>query len=275
MRRPPSRRFRIAALLGCAIVLVGVTFLAPAPVAAAAQPPPIDQPEKKDKPSKEDKAVAEFLAGDADAQPAVITAALIRLPYAAALGAILALRPRRRGHGRRSILVVQTQIMLAVVGAVIMLVVGDSTARAFGIVGAAGLVRYRSTIDDPKEAVVMLCALAAGLAAGVGQYRLAPFATAFMTVVLFIVEWFEPIARKYFELSLRMRGAKEFRPNVEGVLKGFALEFELLTESEDEIGYSISAPIDVRTRDISDMIRIMHTEDDDMTIEWDEKKAKK
>ena len=165
--------------------------------------------------------------------------------------------------------------MLAVVGAVVMLVVGDSTARAFGIVGAAGLVRYRSTIDHPKEAVVMLCALAAGLAAGVGHYRLAPFATAFMTVVLFIVEWFEPIARKYFELSIRTRAAESFRPQVEGVLKGFALEFELLVEKDEEIGYSISAPIDVRTRDISDMLRVLHSADDDMSIEWDEKRARK
>ena len=62
-----------------------------------------------------------------------------------------------------------------------MLVVGNSISRAFGIVGAAGLVRYRSTIDDPKEAVVMLCALGAGLASGVGLYALAPFATVFMT----------------------------------------------------------------------------------------------
>ena len=199
----------------------------------------------------------------------------MRLPIAALLGTIIALRPRRAGHGRRSVLVVQTQIMLAVVGAVVMLVVGDSTARAFGIVGAAGLVRYRSTIDDPKEAVVMLCALAAGLAAGVGHFQLAAFATAFMTIVLFIVEYFEPLARKFFELSIRTHGAREFRPSVEGVLKGFILEFELLTEADEEISYSISAPVDVRTRDISDMLRLLHTEDDDMTIEWDEKRSKK
>ena len=282
MRRPPYRRSRIVTLFAvCAIVLLGVASFASASASAAAQQPSVDKPDKPekapkaDKPSKEDKAVEAFLAGDAGAPPEVITEAMIRLPYAAALGAILALRPRRRGHGRRSILVVQTQIMLAVVGAVVMLVVGDSTARAFGIVGAAGLVRYRSTIDDPKEAVVMLCALAAGLAAGVGHYRLAPFATAFMTVVLFIVEWFEPIARKFFELSIRTRGAADFRPQVEGVLKGFALEFELLVEKDEEIGYSVSAPIDVRTRDISDMIRVLHSADDDMSIEWDEKRPKK
>lgn len=68
--------------------------------------------------------------------------------------------------GERQPAVVQTQIILAVVGALIMLVVGASLARAFGIVGAANLIRYRSKIDDPKDAVVMLCALSVGLASG-------------------------------------------------------------------------------------------------------------
>ena len=58
-----------------------------------------------------------------------------------------------------------------------MLVVGSSLARAFGIVGAASLIRYRSKIDDPKDAGVMLCGLAVGLASGVGLYGLAVFAT--------------------------------------------------------------------------------------------------
>ena len=84
--------------------------------------------------------------------------ALVRLPLAA-LGAALALRPRRRGTPPRQIAVVETQIILAAVGALIMLIVGASLARAFGIVGAANLIRYRSKIEDPKDAVVMLCAL--------------------------------------------------------------------------------------------------------------------
>ena len=73
------------------------------------------------------------------------------------LGTALALRPRRRGTPPRAPAVVQTQIVLAIVGAVVMLVVGASLARAFGIVGVASLIRYRSKIDDPKDAVVMLC----------------------------------------------------------------------------------------------------------------------
>src|SRR5688572_31163953 len=71
-------------------------------------------------------------------------ASAIRLPLAALLGTVLALRPRRRGTPERQPAVVQTQIVLAVVGSLIMLVVGASLARAFGIVGAANLIRYRS-----------------------------------------------------------------------------------------------------------------------------------
>src|SRR6185503_11483584 len=86
--------------------------------------------------------------------------ALVRLPYAAGLACVLALRPRRRGTPKRQPAVIQTQIILAIVGAVVMLVVGASLARAFGIVGAAGLVRYRAKIEDPKDAGVMLSTLA-------------------------------------------------------------------------------------------------------------------
>jgi uncharacterized membrane protein YhiD involved in acid resistance len=75
---------------------------------------------------------------------------------------------------------VQTQIILAIIGALVMIVVGTSLARAFGVVGAAGLVRYRAKVDDPKDAGVMLTTLAIGLASGIGVYGLAVFATLFL-----------------------------------------------------------------------------------------------
>ena len=68
---------------------------------------------------------------------------------------------------------IETQIVLAIVGALIMLVVGASLARAFGIAGAANLIRYRAKIEDPKDAVVMLSALSVGLASGVGLFGIA------------------------------------------------------------------------------------------------------
>jgi uncharacterized membrane protein YhiD involved in acid resistance len=201
-----------------------------------------------------------------------IRLALIRLSLAGLFGTALALRPRRRSQGARKVVVIQTQIMLAIVGAVIMLVVGNSLSRAFGIVGAAGLIRYRSNIADPKDAVVMLSALAAGLAVGVGLFELGAVATVFMMLALWLVEFFEPPARKLFELRLKTDQAAEFRSKAEDVLKALNLEHELLVEDDDEIRYSVSAPVDVRTKDVSDTLRLVAG--GNLVVRWEEKRSR-
>lgn len=203
--------------------------------------------------------------------PTEIRLAFVRLPLAALFGTALAFRPRRRSQGARKVVVMQTQIMLAVVGAVIMLVVGNSLSRAFGIVGAAGLIRYRSNITDPKDAVVMLCALASGLSVGVGLYQLGAVATAFMMLLLWLIEFLEPAARKKFELKIRTPDPSGFRPKAEDLLKALGLEHELLVEEGDEIRYSVSAPVDVRTKDVSDTLRLLGG--DQVVVKWEEKKS--
>ncbi len=148
---------------------------------------------------------------------------------------VLALRPRRRGTPQRQPPVIQTQIILAVVGAVVMLVVGSSLARAFGIVGAAGLVRYRAKIDDPKDAGVMLSTLAVGLAAGVGIWMLALFATVFILAMLWIIESFEPKATQAFELKIKAKDPAALKPKLEQLLARHRFEFELRTTSTEEL----------------------------------------
>ena len=199
--------------------------------------------------------------------------ALVRLPLAAILGTALALRPKRRGQAKRTVTVVQTQIMLAVVGSVIMIIVSDSLSRAFGIVGIIGLVRFRTNTDDPKDGVVMLCTLCAGLACGAGLYMLAPFATFFMAAMLWTVEYFEPDALKYFELIIITKQASEFRHKVESVLHGLKLDYELLSQSDEQVSYSVSTPLEVRTRDISDTFHILTT--NDVEVEWKERRGRK
>jgi uncharacterized membrane protein YhiD involved in acid resistance len=201
-----------------------------------------------------------------------IGVSLQRLGLAALFGTALALRPRRRSQGARKVVVIQTQIMLAIVGAVIMLVVGNSLSRAFGIVGAAGLIRYRSNIADPKDAVVMLSALAAGLAVGVGRFQLGAVATVFMMLALWVVEFLEPPARKLFELRLKTEDAAEFRAKAEDVLKALGLEHELLVEDEDEIRYNVSAPVHLRTKDVSDTLRLVAG--GKLVVRWEERRAR-
>lgn len=202
-----------------------------------------------------------------------LRAAMLRLPLAAALGTALALRPRRRGTPRRDPAVVQTQIVLAVVGAVIMLVIGASLARAFGIVGAANLIRYRSKIDDPKDAVVMLCALAVGLASGVGLYGLALFSTSFLMLALGIIESFEKGVSRF---DLRIRAGKdtdELRPRFEAILARFDLPYELRTSSDEEVCYDVQVPLATRTDRISNALLRLDPEGS-LSVEWIDKKGR-
>lgn len=199
--------------------------------------------------------------------------ALVRLPLAAVLGTALALRPKRKGTPPRMPAVVQTQIILAVVGAIIMLVVGASLARAFGIVGAANLIRYRSKIDDPKDAVVMLCALAVGLASGVGLYALSVFSTAFLMVALGIIESFEKGMKK-FELSIKVGNETDgLRPKIEAVLRRFHLSYELRASADDELAFEVEMPLDVeRDRVTDDILRL--DPQGHAAVNWSEKKNK-
>jgi uncharacterized membrane protein YhiD involved in acid resistance len=200
--------------------------------------------------------------------------ALLRLPLAAALGTALALRPRRRGTPPRQPAVIQTQIILAVVGAIIMLVVGASLARAFGIVGVASLIRYRSKIDDPKDAVVMLCALAVGLAAGVGLYALSAFSTAFLVAALWVIESFEK-GLKGFDLKVKLgKDTDAARVQVENILRRYQLKFELRTSSDEEVCYDVQVPLELRTDRVTNAILKLDPEGH-ASVEWTEKKKAK
>jgi hypothetical protein len=207
---------------------------------------------------------------------AAVLQALVALPLATALGAILAFRPRRRGTPLRSAPVIQTQIILAIVGAVVMMIVGASLARAFGIVGAANLIRYRAKIDDPKDAVVMLTTLSIGLACGVELYGLAIFATFFIMAVLSLVESLEPAARKTFDLRVTTQDPPSRRPVIESILSRYRIDYELRSTGAKELVYEAQLPMTVHTGRVSNAILkgVPKAVEGETQVVWDEKKKK-
>jgi uncharacterized membrane protein YhiD involved in acid resistance len=211
--------------------------------------------------------IVETLSG----QLPVLAKAAFHLPIAAVLGAALAFRPRRSGTPLRDLKVIHTQILLAVVGALVMFVIGDSLARAFGIVGAAGLVRYRARIKDPKDAVVMLATLGVGLAAGVGLYLLAIFATLFFLLVLWLVESHTPKAQLVYRLKFKTAQPFELRRKLEGVLRRHHVSFELLDISDDEIEYETRVELDGPTGQIESDLKKLSTENVE-SFTWERKK---
>jgi hypothetical protein len=206
-------------------------------------------------------------------QVEALRSAAIRLPFAAALSTVLAYRPRRRGTPARQLHVIQTQIILAIVGAIVMLVVGASLARAFGIVGAAGLIRYRAKVDDPKDAGVMLSTLALGLASGVGLYFLAVFATAFVLGVLWILESLEPEPYAFFEMTVVARETPELKGAIEQTLRRQRLTFELRTASPEGISYDVRVPLKRDTDAITAAIAGVDPKQS-VEVKWEKKKEK-
>ena len=200
--------------------------------------------------------------------------AAVRLPIAAGLAVILAMRPRRKGTPHRKAAVVETQIILAIIGAVVMLVVGSSLARAFGIVGAAGLVRYRANIEDPKDAGVMLSTLSVGLAAGVGLWMLALFSTAFVLGVLGVIELFEPTATRAFTLEIKAKDPAAFKPKLEEVLRRTKFAHELREQKEDGLSYDVKVPLDQKTDRLSEQILELNSANA-TAVEWKETEKKK
>ncbi len=199
--------------------------------------------------------------------------ALICLFVAAGLGTVLAFRPRRGGGPPRLAHVTQAQIMMAIVGSLVMLIVGASLARAFAIAGTAGLVRYRANIDDPKDASVMLACLAIGLASGVGLPYLAGASTVFIVIVLRILESREPWPAKPFELKVAAKNPAGLKSEVEVLLSKHKIKFELRESTEKHILFLTQVPHGKRTDKISEAIVALNGAEA-VDVVWDEKKAK-
>src|SRR6478609_8682631 len=160
-------------------------------------------------PREENFFLAKALENATDSSGTLVTTLEIfqRLLLAVVLSGILAFRPRKNVPlFKRSLFVSQTQILLAVVAAALMMIVGDNTARAFAIFAAVSLVRFRTNIRDPKEITVLLISLSLGLAAGVGRWDLGISLCLFALCLLWLLEFKEPEqVFRSMELSVRSR----------------------------------------------------------------------
>lgn len=80
-----------------------------------------------------------------------------------------------------------TQIFIAVIVAIVIMVIGNSLARAFALVGALSIIRFRTVVKDTKDMAFIFMALAAGLAAGTSSYFLAVAGTLFFAVIAIVL----------------------------------------------------------------------------------------
>jgi uncharacterized membrane protein YhiD involved in acid resistance len=205
----------------------------------------------------------------------------LRFSLAAFLAALLAFRPRRGVKAsRRNPFVAQTQILMAVVAGAMMMVVGDSAARAFGIFAAASLVRFRTNIRDPKEITVLLICLGVGLAAGVGRWDMAIVLTMFVLVALYVLEYFEQSqVFRSMEVCIETRNVDTTNEVLKNIFNRHRFDAELKElnrhDEEDALGkivYLVNLSPKISTNKLSDEIFAGDKENID-SVEWDQKES--
>jgi hypothetical protein len=127
-----------------------------------------------------------------------ILGVVLHLFYAFVLGAVLAYRPWRRLLGKPPVAheTAQMQTLIAIAGAVVVAIIGDSVARAFGLVGLGGFIRFRSGIKDPRDAAVMFLMIGIGMACGIGLVPLAAVTTGFAALLLLYFDRFGTARRE-------------------------------------------------------------------------------
>jgi uncharacterized membrane protein YhiD involved in acid resistance len=118
------------------------------------------------------------------------TDVIINLTLAFILGLMVALTYRitnRHRATQASYLI--TLVILSLIVALVMMVIGNSIARAFGLVGTLSIIRFRTAIKDNRDLVFVFFALAAGMTAGIGNYQLALYGVGLIILYILIMDF--------------------------------------------------------------------------------------
>lgn len=100
---------------------------------------------------------------------------------------------------------VQTLVLMTMVVGIVMLVIGSNIARAFTLVGALSIVRFRNAIKETRDVGYIFFAMAVGMACGTRFYLLAVVATAIICALLWAMDRYNFFAKDAAVQLLKVR----------------------------------------------------------------------
>ena len=86
-----------------------------------------------------------------------------------------------------SVAFVNSLVLLSMITAVVILIIGNNLARAFGLVGAMSIIRFRTAVKDTIDIVYIFFALVIGMAAGAGYHKIAVVSTLTVGAVIYLL----------------------------------------------------------------------------------------
>ncbi|TNH21894.1 DUF4956 domain-containing protein [Micromonospora orduensis] len=126
---------------------------------------------------------------------------------------------------------VQTLVILGMLIALIMLVVGSNIARAFALVGALSVVRFRNAIKETRDVGFIFLVMGIGMAAGTRFYTLAVVAAVAICLIILVMyrfNWFaSSIQRQVVKVQVPPDG--DYTAHIQDVLIAHTSEFELVS----------------------------------------------
>jgi len=180
---------------------------------------------------------------------------LFKLIAAAGIGLLVTVVSRRYRHDKpQTQSMEQAQVLLCVSGAMMMVIIGSSIARAFGIAGAAAIIRFRTPVEDPKDITILFLLMGLGMAAGLGAFATAGLATAFLCVTLAALD--RVGARKPRIMTVELKANRRDFPatHVESVFARHGIIFEpreISQGGESVVEYQTKVDPDVALDDVS------------------------
>ena len=98
-----------------------------------------------------------------------------------------------------------TLVIMTTVVSLIMLIIGSNIARAFALVGALSVIRFRNAMKESRDVGFIFLGMAVGMAVGTRFYLLAVFATAVLSAFIVALYKFNMFAKEIRERILRVQ----------------------------------------------------------------------
>jgi uncharacterized membrane protein YhiD involved in acid resistance len=98
-----------------------------------------------------------------------------------------------------------TIVFVTIIVSLVMMIIGNNIARAFALVGALSIIRFRTVVKDTKDTAYIFLALASGMAAGTGSYFIAISGSLIFSMVSFTLHYFNYGAYYKSEFILKFR----------------------------------------------------------------------
>lgn len=125
-----------------------------------------------------------------------------------------------------------TLFIIGLLGTTIMMIVQQNILGAFALLGAFGLIRFRTIIKDTRDVAFVFYALAIGISVGVGMYSLAGIAAVFIGAVIMAAERFhyrlDSQSSLNFILTIVQKSSAA-NAGCEDVLKSVSVSWRLLS----------------------------------------------